>query len=93
MSFSVTEVVDGDTFKVSPNWSWNNQSGDIIRANGYNTPERGQPGYEEAKAELTKLILNKNIDLKNPIRITYGRLLCDVYLSEKNISETFSKYM
>lgn len=92
MSFKVTRVIDGDTFEVSPRWNWNNQTGDTVRANGYDAPERGQPGYQEAKEKLERLILNKSVELKNPIKITYGRLLCDVYIGGRNLADFFPEY-
>lgn len=92
MSFRVTTIIDGDTFKVSPNWEWNNTTGDTVRANGYDTPEMGQPGYREATEKLKRLILNKEVELKNAIKITYGRLLCDVYISGKNLADFFPEY-
>ena len=90
--FYVKSITDGDSFKVSPNWTWNSQTGDAVRANGYNTPEIGEPGYEEAKRKLEKLILHKNVELKNPIKLTYGRLLCDVYLNGTNVADYFKQY-
>lgn len=92
MSFKVTSVVDGDTFTVSPNWKWNGESGDTVRANGYDTPEQGQPGYEQAKTKLHNLINGKNVELKSAIKITYGRLLCDVYYNGKNLKDYFPEY-
>lgn len=92
MSFKVVKVIDGDTFEVSPNWKWNNQGGNIVRANGYNAPEQGQPGYQVAKDKLTRLILGKEVELKNPIKITYGRLLCDIYYQGKNLANYFPEY-
>jgi len=92
MNFKVIEVTDGDTFKVSPNWKWNDKTGDTIRANGYNTPERGKPGHEESTEKLKKLILGKEVDLKTCIDITYGRLLCDVYYNGENLAEYFPEY-
>lgn len=92
MSFKVTSVVDGDTFTVSPNWKWNGDSGDIVRANGYDTPEKGQPGYEQATTKLRNLINGKNVELKGAIKITYGRLLCDVYYNGKNLKDYFLEY-
>ena len=92
MSFKVIKVIDGDTFEVSPKWEWNNQEGNIVRANGYDAPEQGQPGYQAAKDKLTSLILGKEVELKNPIKITYGRLLCDVYYQGKNLAEYFPEY-
>lgn len=92
MAFKVTEVMDGDTFRVSPNWKWNNKEGDIVRPKGYNAPEEGQPGYQTAKKKLEKLISGKSVELKNPTNITYGRLLCDVYIGEKNLASFFPEY-
>jgi endonuclease YncB( thermonuclease family) len=92
MSFEVTNVVDGDTFEVSPNWKWNNQEGNVVRPTGYNTPEEGEPGYQAAKDKQTKLILGKEVELKNAKKITYGRLLCDVYYKGKHLADFFPEY-
>jgi len=37
--FTVSEVIDGDTFKVKNGWRWIQRSGDTVRPTGYNTPE------------------------------------------------------
>jgi endonuclease YncB( thermonuclease family) len=92
MSFLVTSVTDGDTFEVSPAWKWENESGKIVRPLGYNTPEIGAPGYREAKEKLERLILDKYVDLKNVVKITYGRLLCDVFYNGKNLADYFPEY-
>ena len=92
MSYKVINVIDGDTFEVSPTWSWRGTSGSIVRANGYDTPEKGQQGYEEAKAKLKRLIEGKKVELKNFVDISYGRLVCDVYYNGKNIKEYFPEY-
>jgi len=89
MLYKVTKIVDGDTFEVSPNWEWEGQEGSVVRPRGYDTPERGQPGYEAAKEKLAGLILNKEVELKNPIKLTYYRLLCDVFYRGKNLAEYF----
>lgn len=57
--YKVTKIIDGDTFEVVPNWEWNRHTGNVVRPKGYNTPELGEPGYFEAKAKLTGLILDK----------------------------------
>jgi len=92
MAFRVVTVIDGDTFTVSPNWQFNGQSGDTVRANGYNTPEEGQPGYQTAKTKLKNLIEGKQVELRNYITLTYGRLLCDVYYNGKNLKDYFREY-
>ena len=88
----VVEVIDGDTFRVYPRWRWNNKEGEVVRPRGYDAPEKGEPGYYEAKAKLEKLILGKNVDLRNPVGVTYGRLLCDVYINGKNLADYFPEY-
>lgn len=92
MSFKVTTVIDGDTFKVSPNWKWNNETGSVVRANGYNTPEEGKPGYQAAKDKLRDLILNEEVELVKAIKLTYGRLLCDVEYNGTNLADYFPEY-
>lgn len=94
--FTVTGIVDGDTFRVSPKWRLKvrgvEKRGNIIRPTGYDTPERNQPGFQEATLKLKKLILGKRVILKRPIKLTYGRLLCDVYFEGKNLADYFPEY-
>lgn len=60
--FTVTEIIDGDTFKVTPNWKWNDESGDTIRPLGYDTPEKGESDYQKAKDKLVRLISGKEVE-------------------------------
>src|SRR4030042_3118024 len=92
MVFKVTKVIDGDTFEVSPNWQWNDKTGSVLRANGYNTPEEGKQGYQDSKDKLSDLILNKEVELVKAIKISYGRLLCDVKYNGKNLADYFPEY-
>lgn len=91
MNFSVIEIIDGDTFKVFPKWKWNNDEGDLVRPTGYNTPELGKPGFNQNKERLANLLLGKTVQLSNPIKLTFGRLLCDVALSNRNLASYFPK--
>lgn len=90
--FKVIKIVDGDTFKISPGWKWNNKKGKIIRPTGYDTPERKEPGYQETTEKLKQLLLNNEVELKNPIKLSYNRLLCNVYFNGKNLAEYFPEY-
>lgn len=85
MSFTVTRVIDGDTIEVSPKWSFKNKSGSRVRLADVNAPELKQQGGPEAKELLENMILNENVELKNPRNISYERLVCDVYLGNNNI--------
>ena len=84
---TVTEVIHGNTFKVTPHWmSRDNIDGDTVMINGYNTPEKGQSGYQEAIETLKTLILGKEIELTNPTETAQGRLMCDVNMEGKNLT-------
>ncbi len=92
MAFKVVNVIDGDTFDVLPPWKWEDQSGIRVRPTGYNTPEEGQSGYQNAKDKLRKLIFEKEVELKNLADIDYDRLICDVYFDGKNLADYFPNY-
>jgi len=91
--FKVVEIIDGDTFIISPGWKWNNEIGARIRPTGYDTPEKGEPQFQETKEKLEQLLLNKEVELKNPVKLSYGRLLCDIYLNGRNLKTFFPKYL
>ncbi len=81
VSGRVIEVVDGDTIEVSGLGT--------VRFVGVNTPEKGQPGYQEALDFVSKNYLGKvvlvDIDDESP-RDTYGRILGVVYFNGTNVN-------
>lgn len=83
--FYVNKIIDGDTFQVSEEWAYKEKSGTRVRIAGINTPEKGQPGYQKAKDDLSDLILGEYVELKNAKGFSYGRLVCDVFLDGVNI--------
>jgi micrococcal nuclease len=91
--FIVSEIVDGDTFRVKNGWKWNEKTGDTVRPTGYDTPEKGEPGYEQAKQKLKNLILDKTVDIKSAKTIDeWGRLVADVYYNGKNLTDYFPEH-
>jgi micrococcal nuclease len=80
-TFSCTAVIDGDTFRLS--------NGETVRLIGIDAPELSQPGGEESRQYLTRLILNKGVTLKTgrEDRDKYRRLLRFVYLGDVCINE------
>ncbi|GAB4313280.1 MAG: thermonuclease family protein [Methanobacteriaceae archaeon] len=79
-------VVDGDTIDV--------EGVGRIRLVGVNTPERGQPGYQQAKDYVKRMCLGKTVDLdiddaKNYDR--YGRVLAVVYVNDVNLNAELLK--
>lgn len=73
---SVASVTDGDTVRLA--------IGDAVRYLGINTPERGQPFYDEARRLNEKLVLGKEVrlEMNGRARDRYGRLLARVYAGE-----------
>jgi len=78
---TVTHVVDGDTVYTS--------DGGKIRLIGYDTPERGECGFDDAKAFVANLVLNKAVELVNPAGVDdadkYDRLLRYVTVGGKDL--------
>ncbi len=72
----VERVIDGDTIVLD--------TGETVRLLGVNTPERGQPFYEEAKAFTESLTLGKAVRLEQDVVPVdrYNRVLAYVYLED-----------
>ncbi len=72
----VSKIIDGDTIEV--------ETGERIRLIGINTPERGQPYYQEATNRLKELVEGKNIVLESDVqdKDQYGRLLRYVFVDD-----------
>lgn len=71
--YTATRVFDGDTFETKEK--------QYIRLSGINSPELGQCGGKEAKKELEKLILGKELYIKVLYHIG-GRMMGLVYTNE-----------
>lgn len=75
----VTRVIDGDTFDLN--------SGERVRLADINTPEIGEPGYEEAKNFLTGRVQGKTVflDIDDVSRTDeYDRLICVAYVDHNS---------
>jgi micrococcal nuclease len=57
----VTNVVDGDTVDVTVDLGFKIHTVQRIRLAGIDTPERGQPGYYEAKERLRVLCADRQV--------------------------------
>lgn len=91
-AFTVTEVVDGDTFDVTPSWRWQGQTGSRVRPTGYDAPELTAAGGMAAKTKLERLISGRQVELRSAYKVDRGRLVCDVYLNGKNLADHFHAY-
>jgi len=91
----VIKVYDGDTITIasklpypdSPLYQFS------VRLNGIDCPEiKGKDKYEKecaqlAKQEMTDLLLNKVVILKNVETEKYGRILADVYIGDLHLNK------
>ena len=91
-AFTVTAIIDGDTFDVIPRWQWNGQTGSRVRPAGYDAPELHTYGSQGAKDKLSRLILGNQVDLRTAHRVDLERLVCEVYFRNKNLAAYFSEY-
>jgi len=104
-SFNVEEIIDGHTVRVSPRWTIGDKSGDLIFIRGYDLKKGGNEdsestllAHEIAKMRLSALTFDKRIELKNlpyhtPESVDPdGRLKCNVYVDNKNISTFFGEF-
>jgi endonuclease YncB( thermonuclease family) len=85
--FTVSSVIDGDTFEVDGGWKWQGQTGTRVRPTGFDAPELGADGGRAAKQRLERLILGQEVELRAAYRVDHGRLVCDVFLRGRNLSE------
>ena len=90
--FTVTAVIDGDTFEVTPRWKWNGDTGTRVRPTGYDATELHAYGGQAAKNKLSNLIRGEEVDLRTAHKIDRGRLVCDVYYQGRNLADYFPEY-
>ena len=91
----VVKVYDGDTITIISKLPYEESSfyKFSVRLNGIDCPEiKGETLQEKqcaqlARDELSKLILNKEIILKNLKTEKYGRILADVYLDDLHLNQ------
>lgn len=79
---NVTSIVDGDTIYIDYK--------EKVRFVGVNTPEIGEPGYQEAKSYIEKRIMGKQIYLDVDDKNTkdkYGRTLAVILIDKENLNK------
>jgi len=76
----VTKVIDGDTFLTSRRTK-------PVRLANVNAPEKGEKGYSNAKAKLSKLILNQEVRVDTVARDKYGRAVANVYIGRESVNK------
>lgn len=75
----IYKVIDGDTFYTKD---------DRIRIAGLDTPERGEPGYKEARDALARLLSNGKVVIEPVAKDKYARTVAKVYVDGKEVAKT-----
>lgn len=73
-TYRVRRVIDGDTIEVEDDSGIRTR----IRLRRVNAPERGQPGYEQARAALEALLQGQRVRVVPHARDRYGRTIADI---------------
>lgn len=75
---TIENVVDGDTVDALIDLGFKVYIKQRLRLSGLDTPERGQPGYAEAKAFVTEKVLGKVVSIKTEKVSKWGYFLAEI---------------
>ena len=82
---TVTKIIDGDTIETSVRKK-------RIRIEGIDTPEKGQPGYSEAKKALNQLLKDEKVTVTPVATDVYGRTVAKVKKGNSLVSTLMKKH-
>jgi micrococcal nuclease len=81
----VTKVIDGDSFLT-------NRRKIPVRLDGVDTPEKREPGYQQAKRALENLIKEKEVTIDTKCRDKFRRPLANVKIGNQSVNKVMQKY-
>jgi len=81
----VTKITDGDSFLTD-------KRKNPVRLANVDTPEKRQPGYQNAKKYLEKLILNKEVSIETVARDKYRRSVAKVKIGSKSVNKAMKEH-
>ena len=89
--FTVTKIIDRRTIEVTPNWQIGVSKGNLVKIKEFLNVEREFNEFEVdwILNKMSQLLLNKRIELKNPVNDGHPDLKCSVYLNDNNIDLYF----
>ena len=82
---TVTKIIDGDTIETSVRKK-------PVRIQGIDTPEKGQPGYSDAKKALSELLKDQKVTVTPVATDTYGRIVAKVKKGNTLVNTTMKKH-
>ena len=82
---TVTKIVDSDTIETSVRKK-------PVRIDGIDTPEKGKPGYSEAKKALEKLLKGEKVTVTPVATDIYGRTVAKVKKGNALVNNIMKKH-
>lgn len=79
---NLLRAVDGDTIDVMLDLGFYVSNAQRLRLLGYDTPERGQPGFAESTAELNRVLALGSLVVQTTKRDSFGRWLAKVWAGD-----------
>lgn len=79
---TLLRVIDGDTIQVAIDVGFRFQTVQTLRLLQLDTPERGQPGWAEARAKLTQLITGPRLKVQTVKQDSFGRWLSHIWTGD-----------
>lgn len=84
---TIENVVDGDTVDAFVDLGFKVCIKQRLRLAGIDTPERGKPGYLEAKSFLTEKALDKVVTIRTEKVSKWGYFLADVFIDGTHLNK------
>ncbi len=81
MLFEICEVVEVDKIRISPEWKWNDLSGDTVIINSINDVEIERYIQTLDKNGMSALLFDKLVELSCPIVVEENVILCDIRIT------------
>lgn len=82
----IYNVVDGDTVDAEIDLGFKIKTKQRLRLANIDTPERGQPGHEEAKTELSNMVLSRQVQVETYKTSKFGYFLADIMVDGMNVN-------
>ena len=102
-AFKITEIINATTIRTAPKWALtitNNITNELTKYSGDRviiTGLKSQPNDEYVKDRLSKVLLNKEVDLFNATLVdstdhNNTLISCQVYIDKTNVVYYFPEY-
>ena len=83
----VDQVIDGESFRVNPDWTLQGERGDTVQMRDHSAPPLGTGAGESFKQRLEELVLHRTVEILNAVRVDHGVVEADVFISGQSIAE------